>query len=70
MDPKHRDRLAYKIVSGTLKETNRITMFVKKKESKIFKSERLFAEKKEIVDISYPGDIKHDTGNFKIGDIL
>ena len=31
-----------------------------------------FAEKKEIVDISYPGDIVgvHDTGNFKIGDTL
>ena len=28
--------------------------------------------KKEIVDISYPGDIVglHDTGNFKIGDTL
>ena len=31
-----------------------------------------FAERKEIVDISYPGDIVglHDTGNFKIGDTL
>jgi peptide chain release factor 3 len=31
-----------------------------------------FADKKEIVDISYPGDIVgvHDTGNFKIGDTL
>ena len=29
-----------------------------------------FADKKEIIDISYPGDIigVHDTGNFKIGD--
>jgi peptide chain release factor 3 len=28
-------------------------------------------QKKEIVDISYPGDIVgHDTGNFKIGDTL
>ena len=31
-----------------------------------------FAEKKEIVDVSFPGDIVglHDTGNFKIGDTL
>ena len=31
-----------------------------------------FAEKKEIVDVSYPGDIVglQDTGNFKIGDTL
>ena len=31
-----------------------------------------FAEKKEIVDVSYPGDIVglHDTGTFKIGDTL
>lgn len=30
------------------------------------------AEKKEIIDVSYPGDIVglHDTGNFKIGDTL
>ena len=32
----------------------------------------LFLQKKEIIDVSYPGDIVglHDTGNFKIGDTL
>ncbi len=31
-----------------------------------------FAERKQIIDVSYPGDIVglHDTGNFKIGDTL
>jgi peptide chain release factor 3 len=56
----------YKIVSGTLKETNRIITFVKRKLK--FSSPNAFAEKKEIVDISYPGDIVglHDTGNLKL----
>jgi peptide subunit release factor RF-3 len=44
-----------KIVSGTLRETSPITMYVKKKNLK-FSSPNAFAEKKEIVDISYPGD--------------
>lgn len=73
MDPKHRDRLAFvKIVSGTF-ERNKPYMHVRQKKNLKFSSPNaFFAEKKEIVDISYPGDIVglHDTGNFKIGDTL
>jgi peptide chain release factor 3 len=73
MDPKHRDRLAFiKIVSGTF-ERNKPYMHVRLNKSLKFSSPNaFFAEKKEIVDISYPGDIVglHDTGNFKIGDTL
>jgi peptide chain release factor 3 len=73
MDPKHRDRLAFvKIVSGTF-ERNKPYMHVRLGKSLKFSSPNaFFAEKKEIVDISYPGDIVglHDTGNFKIGDTL
>ncbi|PZQ86257.1 MAG: peptide chain release factor 3 [Flavobacterium johnsoniae] len=73
MDPKHRDRLAFvKIVSGTF-ERNKPYLHVRQNKTLKFSSPNaFFAEKKEIVDISYPGDIVglHDTGNFKIGDTL
>ena len=73
MDPKHRDRLAFiKIVSGAF-ERNKPYLHVRNGKNMKFSSPNaFFAEKKEIVDISYPGDIVglHDTGNFKIGDTL
>ncbi|MCJ7465063.1 MAG: peptide chain release factor 3 [Maribacter sp.] len=73
MDPKHRDRLAFvKVVSGTF-ERNKPYLHVRQNKKLKFSSPNaFFAEKKEIVDISYPGDIVglHDTGNFKIGDTL
>ncbi|MCR9183292.1 MAG: peptide chain release factor 3 [Flavobacteriaceae bacterium] len=73
MDPKHRDRLAFvKIVSGVF-ERNKAYLHVRNNKKMKFSSPNaFFAEKKEIVDISYPGDIVglHDTGSFKIGDTL
>ncbi|MCF7568899.1 peptide chain release factor 3 [Sabulilitoribacter arenilitoris] len=73
MDPNHRDRLAFvKIVSGIF-ERNKPYLHVRhNKKLKFSSPNAFFAEKKEIVDISYPGDIVglHDTGNFKIGDTL
>jgi len=73
MDPKHRDRLAFiKIVSGTF-ERNKPYLHVRhNKKIKFSSPNAFFAEKKEIVDISFAGDIVglHDTGTFKIGDSL
>ena len=73
MDPKHRDRLAFvKVVSGTF-ERNVPYLHVRNgKKMKFSSPNAFFAEKKMIVDVSYPGDIVglHDTGNFKIGDTL
>ncbi|SHJ08884.1 peptide chain release factor 3 [Mesonia phycicola] len=73
MDPKHRDRLAFiKIVSGKF-ERNVPYLHVRHNKKLRFSSPNaFFAERKEIVDTSYPGDIVglHDTGNFKIGDTL
>ncbi|QED37652.1 peptide chain release factor 3 [Antarcticibacterium arcticum] len=73
MDPKHRDRLAFvKVVSGMF-ERNKPYLHVRQgKNFKFSSPNAFFAEKKEIVDVSYPGDIVglHDTGNFKIGDTL
>jgi peptide chain release factor 3 len=73
MDPKHRDRLAFvKIVSGTFKRNVNYLHVRHNKTLKFSSPNAFFAEKKEIVDESFPGDIVglHDTGNFKIGDTL
>ena len=73
MDPNHRDRLAFvKIVSGEFKRNNPYLHVRQNKKVKFSSPNAFFAEKKQIVDVSYPGDIVglHDTGNFKIGDTL
>ncbi len=73
MDPKHRDRLAFiKIVSGTFKRNTPYLHVRHNKKLKFSSPNAFFAERKEIIDISYAGDIVglHDTGNFKIGDTL
>ena len=73
MDPKHRDRLAFvKIVSGIFKRNAPYLHVRHNKNMKFSSPNAFFAEKKEIVDESFPGDIVglHDTGNFKIGDTL
>lgn len=73
MDPKHRDRLAFvKVVSGTFERNVPYLHVRHNKKLKFSSPNAFFAEKKEIVDVSYPGDIVglHDTGNFKIGDTL
>ena len=73
MDPRHRDRLAFvKIVSGKF-ERNKAYLHVRhNKKLKFSSPNAFFAERKEIVDEMFPGDIVglHDTGNFKIGDTL
>lgn len=73
MDPKHRDRLAFvKIVSGKF-ERNQPYLHVRlEKKLKFSSPNAFFAEKKEIVNEMFAGDIVglHDTGNFKIGDTL
>ena len=73
MDPNHRDRLAViKIVSGEFKRNTPYYHVRLKKNIKFSSPNAFFAEKKKIIDISYPGDIVglHDTGNFIIGDTL
>ena len=71
MDPKHRDRLAFiKIVSGKFKRNTAYHHVRSNKKFKFSSPNAFFAEKKEIVNESFPGDIVgvHDSGNFKIGD--
>lgn len=73
MDPKHRDRLAFvKIVSGKF-ERNKNYLHVRNgKQMKFSSPNAFFADKKEVVEESFAGDIVglHDTGNFRIGDSL
>ncbi|MDP3313559.1 peptide chain release factor 3 [Lutibacter sp.] len=73
MDPNHRNRLAFiKIVSGTFKRNEPYLHVRLNKKMKFSSPNTFFAEKKEIVEVSFPGDIVgiQDTGNFKIGDTL
>ncbi|WP_303316160.1 peptide chain release factor 3 [Flavivirga abyssicola] len=73
MDPNHRNRLAFvKIVSGEFKRNTPYLHVRHNKKLKFSSPNAFFAEKKEIVDISFPGDIVglQDTGSFKIGDTL
>lgn len=73
MDPNHRNRLAFvKIVSGEFKRNTPYLHVRHNKKVKFSSPNAFFAEKKEIVDVSYPGDIVglQDTGTFKIGDTL
>ncbi len=71
LDPKHRDRIAFvKIVSGIFKRNQAYYHTKLKKNYKFSSPNTFFAQKKQVVDESFPGDIVglHDTGNFKIGD--
>jgi len=73
MDPNHRNRLAFvKIVSGTFKRNAPYLHVRLGKKLKFSSPNAFFAEKKEIVEESFPGDIVGlpDSGNFKIGDTL
>ncbi|MEM9686426.1 MAG: peptide chain release factor 3, partial [Bacteroidota bacterium] len=73
MDPKHRDRLAFvKVVSGTFRRNTPYLHVRQGKKIKFSSPNAFFADRKEIIETSYPGDIVglHDTGNFKIGDTL
>ena len=73
MDPKHRDRLAFiKIVSGKFERNTQYLHVRQNKKLKFSSPNAFFAERKKVIDVSYPGDIVglHDTGNFKIGDTL
>lgn len=73
MDPNHRNRLAFiKVVSGKF-ERNKPYLHVRQgKKMKFSAPNAFFADKKEVIDESYPGDIigLHDSGNFRIGDTL
>ncbi|MDD4033405.1 MAG: peptide chain release factor 3, partial [Bacteroidales bacterium] len=73
MDPNHRDRVAFVRVCSGVFERNKNYYHVRNEKSLKFSNPTSFmADKKEIIDNAYPGDIVglYDTGNFIISDTL
>lgn len=73
MDPKHRDRIAFvKICSGQFQRNTNYYHVRLNKQLKFSNPTSFMAQKKEVIDDAYPGDIVglYDSGNFKIGDAL
>ncbi len=73
MDPKHRDRIAFvKICSGQFQRNTNYYHVRLNKHMKFSNPTSFMAQKKEVIDDAYPGDIVglYDSGNFKIGDAL
>ncbi|MDR1339849.1 MAG: peptide chain release factor 3 [Prevotellaceae bacterium] len=73
LDPNHRDRIAFlKICSGVFERNKPYFHVALGKQMRFSAPNTFLADRKSIVDESFPGDIVglHDTGNFKIGDTL
>lgn len=73
MDPNHRSCIAFvKICSGKFERNANYKHIRSGKMMKFAAPTAFMAQKKDIVDEAYPGDIVGipDTGNFKIGDTL
>lgn len=73
MDPNHRSCIAFvKVCSGKFERNTYYTHVRHQKQMRFSSPTAFMAQKKEIVDEAYAGDIVGlpDTGNFKIGDTL
>ncbi|PKP47996.1 MAG: peptide chain release factor 3 [Bacteroidetes bacterium HGW-Bacteroidetes-1] len=73
MDPNHRDRIAFvRVVSGRFERNKPYSHVRLNRKIKFSNPTAFMAQKKELVDEMFPGDIVglYDAGNFKIGDTL
>jgi peptide chain release factor 3 len=73
IDPNHRNRIAFmRITSGTFVRNKGYKHVRLGKTLKFSSPTSFMAQKKEVIDEAFPGDIVglHDSGNFKIGDAL
>lgn len=73
MDPRHRDRIAFmRVCSGTFERGTKYLHVRQGKEMRFSNPTSFMAERKEVVDEAFPGDVVglYDSGNFKIGDAL
>ncbi len=73
IDPKHRDRIAFlRICSGTFERSQWYTHVRLDKKMRFSNPTAFMAQDQSVIEYAYPGDIigLHDTGNFKIGDVL
>lgn len=71
IDPKHRDRIAFlRICSGKFERGTNYLHVRQAKRMRFSNPTSFMADKKEIIDEAYPGDIVglYDSGNFIIGD--
>ena len=73
IDPNHRDRIAFlRICSGKFERGKNYLHVRHGKQYRFSNPTSFMADKKEVIDEAYPGDIVglHDTGKFVIGDCL
>jgi len=73
MDPRHRDRIYFiRVVSGKFERDMQVTNTRTGKKVRLSNSQRLFAQERETVDVSFAGDVVGIVGNheFQIGDAL
>lgn len=73
IDPNHRNRIAFlRITSGTFERNKNYTHVRLGKNLRFSSPTSFMAQKKEVIDDAYPGDIVGlpDPGNFKIGDAM
>lgn len=73
MDPNHRNRIAFvRVCSGKFQRSKNYLHVRLGKQLRFSSPTSFMADKKEIIDEAFPGDIVGlpDSGNFKIGDTL
>lgn len=73
IDPNHRNRIGFlRITSGKFERGKNYTHVRLGKQLRFSSPTSFMADKKEVIDDAYPGDIVGlpDSGNFKIGDAL
>jgi peptide chain release factor 3 len=73
MNPKHRDRVAFiRIVSGAFQRDMNVLNPRHGKRLRLSNAQRLFAQERETIDTSWPGDVVGIVGNhdFQIGDTV
>jgi peptide chain release factor 3 len=73
LDPRHRDRIAFlRVCSGTFRKDTPFLHVRHGKEIRFSRPYSFMADRKETVDVAYPGDVVglYDRGDLKIGDTL
>mmetsp|Transcript_5479 Transcript_5479/g.12179 ORF Transcript_5479/g.12179 Transcript_5479/m.12179 type:complete len:605 (-) Transcript_5479:267-2081(-) len=73
MDPKHRDRIAFvRVCSGRFEKDMQVLHTRTGKTVRLSAPSKLFAQRRETIDVAYPGDIVGfvNPGAFSIGDTI
>jgi len=73
MDPRHRDRIAFvRVCSGRFEKDMQVTHTRTGKTIRLSAPSKLFAQRRETIEVAYPGDIVGfvNPGAFSIGDTI